>query len=1231
MAEPVIVPVQLEVTDVDMSNVNFNDASKEISKSLSTVKKSIQDALGGIDASAINKPIEKAMASVEKSVKSTESAYLRYREALSAAGKSTEEYKAEVSAANKAIKDQEQLVHELSKLGPAAAPHLAQAQKDLDALIEARKQIDPINYVDKADPIQLEKVAVAYKKVLSAQTDVNKKSEEFNQTAKDNRASDEYNELVKQAEKYKKRLADLNEKSKEMQFKGATDTQWENMRKEVEWTKLKMDEVLKQMDKAIRSGKAFRFGEGPTGDFRRQYNSFAMSAQNNAGYSAKRARVNQSPYTAEYQKEWNELDKLEKKIETIRDKYSKMMAQGASKSSLRGLSFEAEQLSVKFDEARNRLLRMVEDGKAFKFGDTANVAGETDKIRETVDGMQSSLSGVSRNIDIAQGGLTALAAMFPKIAPVVTAVQKVIDILKTVSAVVSKAVQAVAKVFNAIKSVMSKVASSIKSVVGKVSAMFRGLSKIMSGLFNKSIMASPNTGFSGVTKHILAWGLGLRTVYSLIKRLRTTIIDGLKMIGDKYPEVGKPIMEFTESLNRLKGSFAAIFQPVVSFVLPALTKLMNYLSGVLDKINEFTAVLTGQGYVYKAIAKNVNSVASAAKNANKQLGSYDKLEVIQQNDQGYDYDKQILGSAESAASSLASMIKEAWEKGDFSEVAQVVTAKILGVLAYVEMTVVPAVVGFVNNLLTSANTFLDNFDARAIGEKVGSIINAVIEGVEWDQLGTFFGNLWNTIFSFYSGIVNTLDWSTIGKSISSGLNSFIDEFDADAAVTTITGFANGIVTVLDEVFENVDWDGLMDSLLNNLSHIFKEVGTKLRKSNNPILSAMGTLVLSMQKIIEAIGPIIDSVLPVLLSLLAPITDIIAWLVDAILPVVVALFESLMPVISSLANVLLPFLLNMFKAFQPILDSFVNVFLKVTVKLLEAVMPLIDGVLTLLIDILTPVTELVAVGMEIIVNVLDVIITLLAPLLDLLGFLCKTVGSILRPILDSLRPILELINHAVMSVTGSSAGLAEILQFAVNVIKVLVNVCVAILVPALEVIVGISEFLINVVMIVIDTFTLFGACVTKVFSDLVSAAKTPGNKFIGFIEGIANTVIKAVNQIIKALNKLSWDVPDWVPGIGGETFGFNIKELREISIPRLAQGAVIPPNKEFLAMLGDQKHGTNIEAPLDTIKQALAEVLAEVGGAGSRQPIILQVNGRTLAQVVWDEQEKRYKQTGKAMA
>ena len=47
-----------------------------------------------------------------------------------------------------------------------------------------------------------------------------------------------------------------------------------------------------------------------------------------------------------------------------------------------------------------------------------------------------------------------------------------------------------------------------------------------------------------------------------------------------------------------------------------------------------------------------------------------------------------------------------------------------------------------------------------------------------------------------------------------------------------------------------------------------------------------------------------------------------------------------------------------------------------------------------------------------------------------------------------------------------------------------------------------------------------------------------------------------------------------------------------SIPHLAQGAVIPPNREFMAVLGDQKHGTNIEAPLSTIQEAVAAVMAE---------------------------------------
>ena len=115
--------------------------------------------------------------------------------------------------------------------------------------------------------------------------------------------------------------------------------------------------------------------------------------------------------------------------------------------------------------------------------------------------------------------------------------------------------------------------------------------------------------------------------------------------------------------------------------------------------------------------------------------------------------------------------------------------------------------------------------------------------------------------------------------------------------------------------------------------------------------------------------------------------------------------------------------------------------------------------------------------------------------------------------------------------------------------------------------------------------------------IINGAKDAVNGLISLFEGMANGVIRCINSIISGLNKIQFNVPSWVPVIGGRSFGFNINQISEISIPRLAQGAVIPPNKEFMAVLGDQKHGTNVEAPLDTIKQALAEVLALQGGGG----------------------------------
>lgn len=101
-----------------------------------------------------------------------------------------------------------------------------------------------------------------------------------------------------------------------------------------------------------------------------------------------------------------------------------------------------------------------------------------------------------------------------------------------------------------------------------------------------------------------------------------------------------------------------------------------------------------------------------------------------------------------------------------------------------------------------------------------------------------------------------------------------------------------------------------------------------------------------------------------------------------------------------------------------------------------------------------------------------------------------------------------------------------------------------------------------------------------------------NANISLLEGAINLIIKGLNWLIAQINKIEFKVPDWVPSIGGESIGPNIPSISKVEIPRLAQGAVIPPNREFMAVLGDQRHGTNLEAPEDLIRKIVRE---EAGG------------------------------------
>lgn len=119
-----------------------------------------------------------------------------------------------------------------------------------------------------------------------------------------------------------------------------------------------------------------------------------------------------------------------------------------------------------------------------------------------------------------------------------------------------------------------------------------------------------------------------------------------------------------------------------------------------------------------------------------------------------------------------------------------------------------------------------------------------------------------------------------------------------------------------------------------------------------------------------------------------------------------------------------------------------------------------------------------------------------------------------------------------------------------------------------------------------TFRMAVDWIKKVFTSSV-------NSWISIIESFINFFIKGLNVLIRGVNKLSFDIPEWFPVGGGTTFGFNIPTIPNVQIPRLAQGAVIPPNQQFAAILGDQTHGRNLEAPEGLIRQIVREELGNV--------------------------------------
>lgn len=285
--------------------------------------------------------------------------------------------------------------------------------------------------------------------------------------------------------------------------------------------------------------------------------------------------------------------------------------------------------------------------------------------------------------------------------------------------------------------------------------------------------------------------------------------------------------------------------------------------------------------------------------------------------------------------------------------------------------------------------------------------------------------------------------------------------------------------------------------------------------------------------------------------------------------------------------------NSFKGLLTSLNPVINGISKAITWLLENVLlPFakftIEDALPAFFDLLAKSIDTVVAILEVLKPSLEYLWTnIIAPLAQFLG----------EMVIEVINIITETLNDFILMLQEHSEQINNIIMFvlkAIELAKVAVQTAIQFVVgmlkPFLKTIVNIIGHIIDALSGVVDFLTgAFTGNWEKAWEGIKEVFRSIWNVIIDLLEGF-------INMIIGGLNKINVSVPDWVPEIGGKSFGFN---LEPISLPRLATGTVVPrQSREFAAILGDNNRETEVVSPLSTMKQAMLEALSEYGGGGN---------------------------------
>jgi phage-related protein len=298
-----------------------------------------------------------------------------------------------------------------------------------------------------------------------------------------------------------------------------------------------------------------------------------------------------------------------------------------------------------------------------------------------------------------------------------------------------------------------------------------------------------------------------------------------------------------------------------------------------------------------------------------------------------------------------------------------------------------------------------------------------------------------------------------------------------------------------------------------------------------LLPAFESLTESLMPVIVDLGPKLGEVFTKLVPIIGRVAEILPTLIDALLPVA-DVFADFAVLVMDIAADLMPVLIAVFEAFMPAIKTILPVLAEFLKELIE---PLVPALLAL-----------VTAFMPLLEAILPVLIELLEALLPVFTMLLDEALKALIPVITTL--------------------IAAFLPLLTAVLPTLVNLLTEFVVPAIktmgsvvaQVFGGAAKFIGEALANTMSVLTVFARAFEGVWKGIGGFLKGIINGMLGMIQGLVNGVIDGINVMIRALNKIQFTLPSWIPGLGGQSFGFALPVLTKIKIPQLAEGGIVMP-------------------------------------------------------------------------